>query len=184
MATIVIIIIFLAWVLWHYLSYNSLVAAKNAIDQSWSNTEVELKRRLDLITNLIEVVKGYAKHEGETLLSVISARGGQSFTASAQLATESTAILTQTLGRIVGLVEQYPDLKANNQFLQLQQELVTTENRIAERRHAYNHNVSFYENTRLAIPSNIVAWVHDFKSASYFDVPDDAIKDAVKVSLA
>ena len=92
--------------------------------------------------------------------------------------------MTQTLGTIVGLIEKYPELKANNQFLQLQQELVTTENRIAERRHAYNHNVSFYENTRLAIPSNVVAWVHEFKSASYFDAPEQEIQTAVKVSLA
>lgn len=183
MVTVFVIIFGIAFLLWHYLVYNSFVSRRNAIDQSWSNTEIELKRRLDLIGSLVEVVKGYAKHEAETLLSVVAARGSKSLTANAELASSSNELIRETLGGIFALVESYPELKANNQFLQLQSELTNTENRIAERRHAYNQNVSLYENLRLSFPANIVAWVHRYAAASFFDVSDEDINSAVAVKL-
>lgn len=182
MATIAVTILFLAWLLWHYLTYNSLVTARNAIDQSWSNTEVELKRRLDLIVNLVEVVKGYAQHEGDTLMSVVKARGPS--TTNAALATQAVPFLKDTFGKIFAIAEQYPDLKANDQFLNLQRELTNTENRIAERRHAYNQNVAFYENLRLAFPNSVVANIHDFAPRALFDAPDNLIREAVPVKFS
>ena len=183
MATIFVVILGLAILLWHYLTYNSLISGRNAIAQSWSNTEVELKRRLDLIGSLVEVVKGYSKHEAETLLSAVAARGPAALTANASAASSSDNLIKQTLGGIFALAESYPELKANNQFLQLQHELTNTENRIAERRHAYNQNVSWYENIRLSFPNNLVAWVHQFPHSSLFDVSDVNINSAVSVKL-
>lgn len=182
-ATSLVLILFVSWLLWHFLTYNSFVKNLNAIQQAWSNIEVELKRRLDLVGNLVEVVKGYTKHETETLLATIASRNKSASISDADSANNSNKIIKESLGQLFAIAEDYPDLKANNQFLELQKELSISENRIAERRHAYNQNVSYYENTRLSFPSSIVAKVHAFSAAALYDVEDTSINSPVTVKF-
>lgn len=175
-------ILILAFFVWHYTTFNSLVNSRTAASQAWSNTEVELKRRLDLIQNLVEVVKGYSKHEAETLSKVIASRTSQAAKGqSARDATESTPFIKDTLSRIFVLAESYPQLKASENFLSLQKELVTTEDRIAERRHAYNQTISTYKIRQQAFPSSLVNWVHEFPALDFFDAPDGEINRIVEV---
>jgi len=151
--------------------YNGLVKLRNLVQEAWRQVDVELKRRHDLIPNLVETVKGYATHERGTLEGVMQARsaamsGGQSPAAAAQ----SEGMLSQALGRLFAVAEAYPDLKANVNFLALQQELTSTENRIASGRRYYNANVREL-NTRVeTVPSNIVAGMFKIDREEYFEV--------------
>lgn len=184
MATGIAILLVLAYVAWHYTTYNGFVNARTGVEQSWSNVEVELKRRLDLIDNLVAVVKGYAAHEASTLEATVKARTPISMTGGALQATQSIPVLKDVIGKIFGLAEAYPDLKAAPQFLSLQEELVTTENRIAERRHAYNQTVSRYQNLKQAFPSSIVGSLHDFPNKEFFDAPDNIINEVTTVKFS
>jgi LemA protein len=151
--------------------YNGLIKLRNLVQEAWRQVDVELKRRHDLIPNLVETVKGYAAHERGTLEGVMQARsaamsGGQSPAAAAQ----SEGMLSQALGRLFAVAEAYPDLKANVNFLALQQELTSTENRIASGRRYYNANVREL-NTRVeTVPSNIVAGMFKIEREEYFEV--------------
>ena len=139
--TIAAVILCAIVALWYLLTFNALVKARNAVDQAWSHIEVELKRRFDLIQNLVEVVKGYARHESDTFKQVAALRTqGRPF-GDAAAANSVQPELTRTIGQIMVLAENYPQLRADKSFLNLQQELAETENRIAERRHAYNQTV-------------------------------------------
>ena len=160
-------------VLWYVLTYNSLVAARNAVDQAWSHIEVELTRRFDLIANLVEIAKGYAKHERDTFTQVAALRGKAHLFGDAAAANQVQPELTRTIGQIMVLAENYPQLRADQSFLNLQRELSETENRIAERRHAYNQSVNAYANVIKAFPSNIVAETHQFAERAFFDAPDE-----------
>jgi len=159
-------------VLWYLLTFNALVQARNAVDQAWSHIEVELKRRLDLIQNLVEVAKGYARHERETFVQVTALRSQPRPFSDAAAANNAEPDLTRAIGHIMVLAENYPQLRADQSFLNLQKELTETENRIAERRHAYNQTVNVYLNSTRSFPSNVVANLQDFADRSYFDAPD------------
>jgi LemA protein len=178
-ATCLTIILIVAYTIWHFTAFNALTNATLATRQSWSNVEVELKRRLDLILNLVEVVKGYAKHEADTLVETISARSYQD-PSSAKLATSNAM---HAVSGIMAIVENYPEIKANTQFLTLQAELVNTENRIATARKIYNQNVNLTHNLCLGVPSNIIAWVYEIKPAQYFDIPDSEANAIIKLDL-
>jgi len=159
-------------VLWYLLTFNSLVKARNAVDQAWSHIEVELKRRLDLIQNLVEVAKGYARHERETFTQVAALRAQDRPFSDAASANHAEPDLTRAIGHIMVLAENYPQLRADQSFLNLQNQLSETENRIAERRHSYNQTVNLYLNLLHSVPSNVVANVQEMPARSFFDVPD------------
>jgi LemA protein len=182
--TIVAAILCGAVVLWYLLTYNALVKARNAVDQAWSHIEVELKRRLDLITNLVEIAKGYAKHERDTFTQVAALRAQQSPFNSAAAANNAEPDLQRAIGSVMVLAENYPQLRADQNFLNLQKELTETENRIAERRHAYNQTVNIYQNLIRSIPSNVVAYVQEMTDRSYFDAPDAEIERAPEVKFS
>lgn len=152
--------------------YNSLVNGNQEVRNAWSNIDVQLKRRLDLIPNLVETVKGYAKHEQETLEKVIQARNAainaQSQGVAAQVAAENQ--LTGALKTIFALAEAYPDLKANENFKALQEELTSTENRIGFARTNYNNVATNYNSSLMRFPNNIVAGFTGFKPAEYFQL--------------
>jgi LemA protein len=171
-------------VLWYLLTFNSLVQARNAVDQAWSHNEVELKRRLDLIQNLVEVAKGYARHERETFMQVAALRAQERPFGNAEAANSAEPDLTRAIGQIMVLAENYPQLRADQSFLNLQKELTETENRIAERRHSYNQTVNIYLNQLHSVPSNVVANVQDLPARSFFDMPDAEAEKAPTVKLS
>jgi LemA protein len=150
--------------------YNGLIKLRNLVQEAWRQIDVELKRRHDLIPNLLETVKGYAAHEKGTLEGVMQARsaamsGGQTPAAAAQ----SEGMLSQALGRLFAVAEAYPDLKANVNFLALQQELSSTEDRIAAGRRYYNANVRELNTKVESVPSNIIAGLAKIGRAEYFE---------------
>jgi len=166
-------------------SYNRFVIQRNLVAESWSQVDVELQRRHDLIPNLVATVKGYAAHEQQTLSAVTEARIAAEQAKSADPDTRATAEnqLTKAVGSLVAVAENYPDLKASTNYLQLQNELVDTEDRIAAGRRFYNANVRAI-NTRVeAFPSSLIAgWFH-FSKATYFPLDDPAARNAVQVNL-
>ena len=171
-------------VLWYLLTFNSLVKSRNAVDQAWSHIEVELKRRLDLIQNLVEIAKGYARHERETFTQVAAIRTqGRPF-GDAAAANHVEPDLTRAIGHIMVLAENYPQLRADQSFLNLQKELSDTENRIAERRHSYNQTVNIYLNLLHSVPSNAVAIVQELPERAFFDAPDAEIERVPQVKLS
>jgi LemA protein len=181
--TIAAVILCGAIVLWYVLTFNALVNARNAVDQAWSHIEVELKRRLDLVQNLVEIAKGYAKHERETFTEVAALRTQARPFSDAAAANAAAPNLTHAISNIKVLAENYPQLRADQSFLNLQKELTETENRIAERRHSYNQSTNVYLNKIRSVPSNIVASIQDFQPRSYFDVPDAEIQQPPKIEL-
>ena len=151
--------------------YNGLIKLRNLVQEAWRQIDVELKRRHDLIPNLVETVKGYAAHEKGTFEGVMQARsaamsGGQGPAEAAQ----SEGVLTQALGRLFAVAEAYPDLKANANFLALQQELTSTEDRIASGRRYYNANVRELNTKVETVPSNFVAGMFNIGREEYFEV--------------
>jgi LemA protein len=171
-------------VLWYLLTYNSLVKARNAVDQAWSHIEVELKRRFDLIQNLVEIVKGYAAHESDTFKKVAALRNSPRPFGDAAAANSAQPELARTFSQIMVLAENYPQLRADQSFLNLQKQLTETENRIAERRHAYNQTVNAYLNLLQKIPSNVVANIQEMPPRSFFDEPDTSIQQPPAIKLS
>lgn len=163
--------------------YNGLVRSRNETKASWAQIDVQLKRRCDLIPNLVETVKGYAKHEQTTLEGVISARAAAvaAPTVDARIAAEGQ--LTQALGRLMVLTENYPDLKANQNFLGLQEELTSTENKIAFARQAYNDAAMTYNTKTETFPSNLIAGNFGFKPEPLFQVTDEKERQAPQVKF-
>jgi len=152
--------------------YNGLVSLRNYIRESWSNVDTELKRRYDLIPNLVAVVKGYAAHEREVLERVSELRSRcVTSTGSPGEQARDEVQLVEALKQLLAVVESYPQLKADQHFLQLQRELVTTENRIQAARRFYNGNVRDYQNKRETFPSNLVAGLFNFPPVEFFTVP-------------
>jgi LemA protein len=171
-AVIVIIVVVLLLVVigWAVATYNGLIRLRNLVQEAWRQIDVELTRRHDLIGNLVETVKGYAAHERGTLEDVVKARSaamapGQS---PAQQA-ESENMLSQALGRLLAIVEAYPDLKANQNFLSLQNELTATEDRIASARRYYNATVRDLNTKVETVPSNVIAGIFNVERAEYFE---------------
>src|SRR5690242_20375186 len=167
---IIIAVVLVLVVLWAVSVYNGLIKLRNLVQEAWRQIDVELTRRHDLIGNLVETVKGYAAHERGTLEDVVKARSaamapGQS---PAQQA-ESENMLSQALGRLLAIVEAYPDLKANQNFLALQNELTATEDRIASARRYYNATVRDLNTKVETVPSNIIAGIFNVERAEYFE---------------
>ncbi|MGO9877123.1 MAG: LemA family protein [Acidimicrobiia bacterium] len=175
-AAIIVIVIVVLIVLVFVAGYNGLVRLRNRIDSAWSQIGVQLERRHDLIPNLIETVKGYAAHEKSTLEGVVEARNAaiQAKGAGPEQQAQAENMLTGALKSLFALAEAYPDLKANQSFLALQEELTSTEDRIAYARQFYNDSVMKYDNKIQSVPSNIIAGMFGFKSREYFQVEQGA----------
>ena len=168
---------------WFIVTYNGLIAGRNRVKDAWSGIDVDLKRRYDLIPNLVETVKGYAKHERELLERVTEARAACLSASGPAESAQAENFLTQTLKSLFAVAENYPDLKANQNFLQLQGELAGTENRVAGARKGYNGEVRRY-NTRLqSVPANIVAGICGFKAEEFFETGEAAAREPVKVKF-
>lgn len=164
--------------------YNRLVRLRINCDNGWAQVDVQLKRRYDLIPNLVETVKGYAGHERETLEGVISARTRAVGATGVQQQAEAENMLTQALGKLFALSEAYPDLKANQNFIGLQEELSSTENKIGFSRQHYNDCVAQYDGGRQQFPSNIVAGMFGFEEREYFELESSGERAAPKVSFS
>jgi LemA protein len=166
--------------------YNGLVGTRNQVKNAWAQIDVQLKRRYDLIPNLMETVKGYMKHERETMESVTNARNlAQKISDSGVAArSKAEAELSTALGRLLAVAESYPDLKANQNFLALQEELASTENKISFSRQFYNDSVLSYNNKIQMFPSNIVAGIGNFKAGEFFEVTAMNEREAPKVSFS
>jgi LemA protein len=166
--------------------YNGLVGARNQVKNAWAQIDVQLKRRYDLIPNLMETVKGYMKHERETLEAVTNARTTAMQVGSGGVAAAAKAEgeLSQALGRLFAVAESYPDLKASQNFLALQEELTSTENKISFSRQFYNDQVLQYNNKIQMFPSNIVASMGGFKAGEFFEVTAPAEREAPRVSFS
>lgn len=184
LAAIIIVAVLAVIALWAVAQYNGLVRLRNLVQESWKQIDVELQRRHDLIPNLVETVKGYAKHESATLEAVTAARTAAAAPGSSvaeQAAQEN--VLTQALGRLFAVAEAYPDLKANVGFQQLQQELTNTEDRIAAGRRFYNANVREF-NTKIEVfPTNVIAGMFKFVKAEYFEIEDQAARQTPEVKF-
>jgi LemA protein len=179
----VLLALAVAVALWAVGIYNGLVTLRNQVKNAWAQIDVQLKRRHDLIPNLVETVKGYAGHERETLESVIQARAAAVSAQGVPAQAQAEQGLSGALGRLMLVVEQYPDLKANQNFLSLQEELTSTENRIGFSRQHYNDSVMTF-NTRIQkFPDNIVAGSFSFTEESFFELQDEAAREAPKVSF-
>jgi LemA protein len=166
-------------------TYNKLVRLRNQVKNAWAQIDVQLKRRHDLIPNLIETVKGYMKHERETLEAITKARNLAQQAASSGPGVRSKAEteLSSALGRLLAVVENYPDLKANQNFLALQEELTSTENKLSFSRQYYNDSVLSYNNRTQMFPSNIVASMTGFKASEFFEVSLAEEREAPKVTF-
>jgi len=184
--TIIVLAVLLGLpILYVIITYNGLVVIRNHIHDAWANIDTELKRRYDLIPNLVESVKGYAKHESETLEKVIALRNqcrANNGSPAQQATTEK--LLVSSLNGLFALAENYPDLKANTNFQELQSELVNTEDRIQSARRFYNGNVRDYRNKAQSFPSNIVAGMFGFpaEAEEFFEV-DPVEREPVKVEF-
>lgn len=164
--------------------YNRLVRLRQNVQESWSAIDTELRRRYDLIPNLVETVKGYASHEKETLERVIQARNAAiSNTGTPEEQAQSENILTGALRQIFALSEAYPQLRANENFIQLQEQLNQTENQIAQSRRFYNANVREMNTAVETFPSSLIAGNFGFQKAEYFEIEDPAARGPVKVEF-
>jgi len=162
--------------------YNSIIQQNEQINNAWAQVKVVLQRRADLIPNLVETVKGYAAHEKEIFESVAEARSKLAGAATPAEAANANAGLSSALGRLLAIAENYPALKANENFIRLQDELAGTENRVAVERRAYNETVRAYNAYIKTFPNNILAGMFGFKEREYFEA-DEGAKDAPKVKF-
>ncbi|HWC69350.1 MAG TPA: LemA family protein [Acidimicrobiales bacterium] len=163
-------------------TYNGLVSKRNRIENAWSQIDVQLKRRLDLIPNLVETVKGYAAHEKETLDAVITARNAAMTAAGPHDTAAAENQVTGALRQLFALSESYPDLKANQNFLQLQEELTATEGRVAYARQFYNDSVLAYNESIQKVPANLIAGRMGFRPREYFEA-DEAARNVPDVEF-
>jgi LemA protein len=164
-------LVFMAWLVG---AYNSLVGSRNRVDNAWGQVDVQLKRRYDLIPNLVETVKGYASHERETFERVIQARNTAQAAQGPAEQAEAENFLTGALRQLFALAEAYPELRATENFQQLQTELSETENRIAVSRQIYNDTVLTFNNKVQQVPTNFVASMFNFDAREFFDAGEGA----------
>lgn len=178
----VVLLLIIVVIGWYISTYNTLIRMKNLVEEGWSTIDVQLKKRYDLIPNLVETVKGYAKHESGTLEKVIAARNA-AMTASgdAKLAAENA--LSGTLKSLFALQESYPDLKANTNFIDLQNQLKQIENEIASARRYYNGTVKEFNNKIQMFPSNLVAGMMHLEKRAYFELDSEEERKNVKVQF-
>lgn len=182
MVWIIVIAILVVLILWFVSVYNGLVVLRNKVKNQWAQIDVLLKRRSDLIPNVVETVKGYAKHEEGTLKEVIEARNKYVTASNDSEKMASSSEISGALNKLFALSESYPDLKANTNFIELQKELTETEDKIAYARQFYNDAVMKYGNKLAVFPDNIVASIFGFKPEKYFEV-EEAAKEAPKVEF-
>ena len=200
MSSLLILLVFVVVIVvaigWGVGIYNGLVTARNAFKNAFAQIDVQLQRRFDLIPNLVETAKGYLTHERETLEAVIAARSAAMSGLSAAKANpgdaaamaelgQSQGLLNGALGRLMMVAEAYPDLKANQNMMQLTEELTSTENRVAFARQAFNDSVMAYNNRREVFPSNILAGMFNFDAAALLEIPADKaeVREAPKVQF-
>ena len=194
MLILIVLVVVVVVGLWGVGIYNGLVTARNAFKNAFAQIDVQLTRRYDLIPNLVEVAKGYMKHESETLEAVIRARGAAISGLGAAKANPGDAAamqqlgaaegqLTGALGRLMMVSESYPDLKANQTMMQLSEELTSTENKVAFARQAYNDSVMSYNNRREVFPSSMIAGTFNFLPGGLLEITEPAKREAVKVSF-
>ena len=164
------------------LFYNRLVRLRNRVDNAWSQVDVQLRRRYDLIPNLVETVKGYAAHERETFEAVTAARTRAQAAGTVQDQAQAENMLSQALGRLFAVAEAYPELQADENFRQLQDELATTENRIAVSRQVYNDTVLTYNNAVQTVPGVLVAGPFGFAKREFFEI-EEAAREAPRVTF-
>lgn len=181
--TWVVIIVVVAAVGWLLSAYNSLVRRRNQVKEAWSDIEVQLKRRYDLIPNLVQTVKGYAAHEREAFENVTAARSSAMGAKTPAGQAQAENMLTSSLKTLLAVAEAYPDLKANTNFLELQRELSDTENKIQAARRFYNTNVRDYNTAIESVPTNLVANGFGFTPQEYFELEDEAAKNVPNVAF-
>lgn len=183
-ALIVVLVIIVGPALFFVIIYNALVSLRNQVKNAWSQIDVQLKRRHDLIPNLIETAKAYMKHERETLEGVTQARSQAMGAQDIGQKSMAENQLSGAISKFFLVAENYPDLKANQNFLALQEELTSTENKIAFARQSYNDQVLFLNNKTEMFPSNIVAGMFHFKKEEFFEIENKAERDVPKVSFS
>jgi LemA protein len=171
---IILLVLVVALAIYLISAYNGLIRRRNQIENAWSQIDVQLKRRLDLIPNLVETVKGYAAHEQETLDAVITARNASVAANTPGEQARAENVLEGTLNRLFALSEAYPDLKANQNFLALQEELTATEGRVAYARQFYNDSVLTYDNKLESFPTVVIAKMFNFEARDYFEADEQA----------
>ncbi len=183
---IVVLAVLFLFIGFIWVNYNGLVRLRNQVKNAWAQIDVQLKRRHDLIPNLMETVKGYVKHERETLEAVTNARNLAQKAVGTGVGSQAKAEgeLSSALSRLLAVVENYPDLKANQNFMALQEELTSTENKISFSRQYYNDSVLTYNNKTQMVPSNIIAGMFGFKHGEFFEVTVAAEREAPKVSFS
>ncbi len=184
---LILLILIAAALMFFVALYNGLVGLRNRVKNSWSQIDVQLKRRHDLIPNLVETAKGYMKHENETFVKVTEARAkamGAAESGNVKDIGAAEADLSGSLAKLLLTVENYPELKANQNFLALQEELTSTENKIAFSRQAYNDDTMMFNNKIEMFPSNIVAGMFNFKQADFFEIEDKEEKKAPQVNFS
>jgi LemA protein len=179
---IIILVVVVLLLLWVATTYNGFVSLKNKVNDQWSQIDVQLKRRFDLIPNLVETVKGYAKHESDTLEDIVKARNAYSTAATPDDQMKADGELTKGISKLFALAESYPDLKANENFLSLQSELSETEDKISYARQFYNDIVMKYNTKVETFPSNIIANMFKFTKKDFFAAAENE-KENVKVKF-
>lgn len=163
--------------------YNSLVSLRNKVKDQWSQIDVQLKKRADLIPNIVETVKGYAKHEKETLEDVVKARNALNTASSVEEEMAANNQITGALNKLFALSEAYPELKANENFMSLQKDLKDVEEKISYARQFYNDTVMTYNNKVQMFPSNIIASLFGFKESKFFELDNEKDRETPKVSF-
>ena len=178
---IVVIVVVLAGIL--VALYNRLVRLRNRCENAWAQVDVQLRRRYDLIPNLVEAVKGYAAHERGTFEEVTKARTAAQQAQGVQEQAQADNLLTQAIGRLFAVAEAYPELRATENFQQLQAQLSETEQKIAISRQVYNDAVLTYDNALETVPTNFVAGIFNFEPREYFEVEEPAAREAPRVEF-
>ena len=185
MTTLIIVAVIVVLLVFFVIAiYNSLVRLRNQVDNAWSQIDVQLKRRHDLIPNLVETAKGYMKHERETFESITKARSQAMGAKTVGEAAKAEGALGEALSKFMLVVENYPDLKANQNFLALQEELTSTENKISFARQSYNDQTMFFNNKIQMFPSNVIANMFSFTRRDFFEIEDKTEREVPKVSFS
>lgn len=183
MITGLLLMILIVAIGWFFMTYNAFIGLRVRIENAWSQIDVQLKRRHDLIPNLVESVKGFMAHERETLERVIQARNQAAGASTMREKSKAESFLTDTLKSLFAVVERYPDIKANQNVLKLQEELTSTENKIAFARQYYNDEVGRFNTKIQVVPDNMVANLMGFEKKDFFEIEDRLQKEAPQVKF-
>lgn len=178
----ILLVVIVLLVLWIIGTYNSLISLKNKVKNQWSQIDIQLKRRFDLIPNLVETIKGYTKHESETLEKVIQARNTYLSAGTPEEKMKASGELSKVMSKLFALSEAYPDLKANTNFIDMQNTLKDTEDKISYARSFYNDSAMKYNTKIESFPTNILANIFGFKTNAYFEISAEE-KENVKVKF-